>query len=45
LLGELINAILAGNRLSDNEKIIKPIHYELGAFAVYRKAINALENV
>ena len=45
LLGELVNSILARNRLKDNEKPIKPTHYQLGSYSVYKKALDLLTEV
>jgi len=45
LLGELVNNILAPNRLKDNEKPIKPTHYKLGSYAVYKKTLDLLTSV
>ena len=34
--------MLAPNRLKDNEKPIKPTHYQLGSYSVYKKALDLL---
>lgn len=40
-----MNGIFAPNRLKDNEKPIKPTHYELGSYSVYKKALDFLTEV